>query len=287
MPVIQCPLCDYATPDSSETIAVAVFNAHATSHMPSSTTPAQATPAAPRGPKLERPKVDIGVSLEEWNVFTRRLDAFVVGSGLDPNDYSAQLFQCAGVELGDAILKMDRNIVNGPTDTLLSTMKRLAVIAVAPGVLRSELMQMRQARDETFRTFAASVHGKAETCGYINESCTRKCDFTQSMVKDVLIAGIYDIEIRRDVLSMPDILGKTINDIISIVEAKETARNAMPLGSAAAMSTFKRNQRTAPPTTSENAPTSTNRSQTALCPQCEKSYALYMEGTTGWNMKLN
>ena len=89
-----------------------------------------------------------------------------------------------------------------------------------------------------FRNYATDVHGKAETCGYINESCEKKCDFTHSMVKDVLIAGIYDVQIRRDILSRPDILNKSTNDIISLVEAKATARNAMP-GSADAMSTFK------------------------------------------------
>ena len=168
MPSIECPRCDYVTPnpDTPESIAIAIFNAHVTSH-----SSAPAAPAAPRGPKLLRPTVDIGVSLEDWNVFTRRLNAFVIGSGLDPHNYSSQLFQCAEKELGDAILKMDSEIVNGPTDILLATMKRLAVIAVAPGALRSELMQMRQSRDETFRTFAASVHGKAETCGYTNNSC--------------------------------------------------------------------------------------------------------------------
>ena len=104
MPTISCPRCDYVTPESPESIAVAVFNAHVTSHMPTSTTTiAPAAPTAPRGPKLERPMVDVGVSLEEWNVFTRRLDAFVIGSGLDPQNYSSQLFQCAGKELGDAI----------------------------------------------------------------------------------------------------------------------------------------------------------------------------------------
>ena len=141
MPAIQCPLCDYGTPaDSSEAVGIALLNAHATSHLPNNNT-APVVQTTARGPKLERPKIDVGVSLEEWNVFTRRLDAFVTGSGLDPANYSAQLFQCAGEELGDAILKMDSTIVSGPTNTLLATMKRLAVIAVAPGVIRSELMQ--------------------------------------------------------------------------------------------------------------------------------------------------
>ena len=42
-------------------------------------------------------------------------------------------------------------------------MRRLAVIAIATGVLRTERMQMCQMRDESFRSFAARVRGKDDT----------------------------------------------------------------------------------------------------------------------------
>ena len=280
---IQCPRCEYITPDDlSEAVDIAVFNAHVTAHMPTTTAAPVTTPApARRGPKLERPKVDTGVSLEEWNVFARRWDAFVLGSGLEADDCASQLFQCAGGELGDDILKMDPAVLTRPTQDLFSVMKNLAVIAVAPGVLRAELMQMHQDRDETFRTFAAKVRGKAETCGYTNHDCREACDFTQSMVKDVLVAGTFDLDIRREVLSTDGILLKTINEIISLVESKETARNALP-STSAALSQFKRNQRTSK--FQDKKPTSGN-TQTVPCPDCGKTYALFTEGSTGWNSK--
>ena len=59
-----------------------------------------------QGPKLERPKVNFGVTLEKWNIFKRRWDVFVSGSGLDPDASSSQLFQCAG----DSLLKTDPSI---------------------------------------------------------------------------------------------------------------------------------------------------------------------------------
>ena len=169
---LNCPICNFVTGDDvSDAAAIALLTIHGHTHAPNAN-PAPAAIAAPRGPKLDRPKVNVGVSLEEWNMFARRWDAYVVGSSLDPNNCSAQLFQCAKEELGNALLKMDSTIVSQPTATLLAAMKRLAVIAVAPGVVRSELMQMRQDRDQTFRTFAAAVHGKAETCGYRNQECS-------------------------------------------------------------------------------------------------------------------
>ena len=189
---------------------------------------------------MERPKVDIGISQEEWNVFERRWDAFVLGSGLDPLSSSTQLFQCAGVALGDSLLKSDPTSVAKPTTELMSTMKSLAVIAVATGVTRSELMKMHQERDEQFRSFAARVRGKAEICDYTTAcTCTRIVNFTDCIIKDILVSGIADIEIQREILGTIGILEKPVNDIISLVESKEMARNALP-SSLSGISHFKR-----------------------------------------------
>ena len=70
-----------------------------------------------------------------------------------------------------------------------------------------ELVRMQQERDESFRAFAARVRVKAETCAYTTK-CTsttslREVDFTDSIIRDVLIAGIADLDIRREVLGRP------------------------------------------------------------------------------------
>ena len=83
---------------------------------------------------------------------------------------------------------------------VMAAMKSLAVFVVATGVMRAERVRMQQERDESFRTFAARVHGKAETCAYTTKcTCLREVDFTDSIIRDVLIAGIADLDIRRDV----------------------------------------------------------------------------------------
>ena len=133
------------------------------------------------GPKLERPKVDSGLSQEDWNLFIRRWDAFVTGSGLDPNDCSTQLFQCTRQALGD--LRSNPGIMNRPTDELLAQMKSLAVVAVSTCVTRTELMNMTQQRDEQFRIFASRVRGKAETCNYKTKcTCNNTVDFTDFII---------------------------------------------------------------------------------------------------------
>ena len=102
-----------------KSVAIAVFNAHVTEHMPAAApVPAQTAPA-PRGPKLECPKVEMGGSMEEWNVYERRWDAYVAGSGLDAANCASHLFDCAGEELKNIILKMDSTILSRPTTELL------------------------------------------------------------------------------------------------------------------------------------------------------------------------
>jgi len=282
MVVIQCPIpgCGYATPEVSESIAIALLTTHTTQH----TAPAPVASEISKGPRLDRPKVEMGVTPEEWNIFTRRWDAFVHGSGLNADNCSSQLFQCAGPALGDCLLKSYPNIVTRPTVEVLAAMKSLAVVVIAIGVARAELVTMRQSRDEPIRAFASRVRGKAETCAYVTQcTCALSVDFTDCIIKDVILAGISDLDIRREVLSMASILEKSVNDIISLIESKEMARNAMP-HSNSAISSFKRQQRhVAPKSSNENNVPDTSSS--AQCAECNKSFSPFVRTSRGLNSK--
>ena len=194
MVVIECsvPNCTFTTADVSEALAIALLSNHDLAHRNPAPTVADAAPAptAPGGPKLERPKVDIGITTEGWNVFTRRWEVFKSGSGIDDASAPSQLFQCAGTELGDSLLKANPNAASGTLTELLAAMRSLAVIPVATCVLRTELLQLRQERDEPFRTFTAKVRGKAESCSY-NAMCTcsASVDYTDHVIRDVILSA--------------------------------------------------------------------------------------------------
>ena len=140
------------------------------------------------------------------------------------------------------MLKVDSNIVSQPLKVLLAMMKALAVIPVALGVLRSELLYMKQAHDEAFRAFASRIRGKVDTCNFsTNNVCScgisSKVDYTDHMMRDILIVGIYNTEIRCDILRVEGITEKSINEVTSLVEKHEMARNAhMVSGSTSAIS---------------------------------------------------
>ncbi|XP_068753710.1 uncharacterized protein [Montipora capricornis] len=288
MVVIACtiPTCDFKTADVSEALAIALLANHGLAHqctLPNTTGPS--LPPVPRGPKLERPKVNTGVSTEEWNVFTRRWEVFRTGSGIDDQSAPSQLFQCAENELGDSLLKANPHAASNTLPDLLAAMRSLAVIPVATGVLRTELLQLRQERDEPFRAFTARVRGKAETCALSTQcECGKNVDYTDHVIRDVLLNGISDPDIRREVLETKNVLQTPVNDVIALVENKEMARNALPSSTLSAVSSFKRQQE--PPKEPPSAnPSQADQAKQAACPDCKNLFKIFTEGTRGWNTK--
>ena len=275
MVVVQCsiPGCTYETTDAETGVVIALLNLHALSHT-------QAThPPTPPQPKLDRPRIDIGVEEEVWNGFIRRWEAYKTGSGIVEATASMQLFQCASESLGDLILKADPDIQSKPVKEVRRIMQTFAVIPVAIGVRRAELMQLRQAPDELFRTFSARVKGKAETCLFTTSgSCTCgeavQADYTTESVRDVLLAGIADIDIRREALSTRDMQNKSINDVIAFVESREMARNATPNSALSAISTFKRKQ-----LPNVNKTPETNKP--VPCPDCGTKFQMFKQRANG------
>ena len=277
---LKCPVpdCSYKTDKVSEIVAVALLTAHTTTHQSSAQSSVQ------HSPKPERPAIDIGITAEEWKLFERRWRIFATSTNISGNHAATQLFQCASTRLGDAVLRVNDDITRQTEQEMLKLMKSLAVIPVALMVVRSELLSLRQAADEAFRSFFARVRGKAEICSFTTESkcgcgTTNVVDFTEIMVRDVIIAGIYDEDIRRRLMSVNDLCKKSSNQIISLVEAEEMARNATSNSTVAT---------TIGNTTTPKTPTppiTDLKKDKASCPQCSKAYFKYKKGRYGWNKK--
>eukprot|EP00794_Sanderia_malayensis_P015539 gene15539-17124_t len=249
MVIVQCsvPSCTFTTEDVTEALAIALLNNHGLAHQNMS-------------------------------------DAFRSGSDIDGPSAPPQLFQCAGPALGDSLLKANPQVTSQSLEHLLSAMRSLAVIPVATCILRTDLLQMHQERDESFRAYSARVRGKAETCSYGAKcECGKVVDYTDHIIRDVLLNGIYDTDIRREVLGSLDILNKPINDVIALVEQKEMVRNALPTSNLSAMSAFQRQKKT--PTSPMPTPSQADQNKESTCPQCNSSFKLFTQGARGWNTK--
>ena len=177
-----------------------------------------------------------------------------------------QLFQCASQQLDDAILRLDNDISEKSEDELLATMKSLAVIPVATMVLRAELFAMKQNCDEVFRSFFTRVRGKADICSYsIQHRCqcgqSNEVNFTEIMIRDVVIAGIYDEYIGRRIMGIRGLCDQSANDIVALVEAEEIARDSVPQAHHAAANADAKSKKSF-----------TGTQQKIPCPQCRKTF---------------
>ncbi|CAJ1061306.1 PREDICTED: uncharacterized protein LOC104944096 [Xyrichtys novacula] len=123
MAVVECsaPDCAFKTDDVSEALAIALLTNHGLAHQraPYVATDPMLAPA-PQGPNLDCPRVDVGVSIEEWNVFIRRWEVFRSRSGIGNAQAPFQLFQCAGPELGDSLLKANATVASGSLPDLIT-----------------------------------------------------------------------------------------------------------------------------------------------------------------------
>ena len=288
---LQCPIpgCTYETGSVSEPVAVALLTAHTTVH---STAPSPVHNA----PKLERPRIDMGISAEDWQLFENRWELFKKSSNIPPEHLSTQLFQCATQQLGDATLRLERDVSKKSEKDLLLSMKSLAVIPVATMVRRAELLAMRQNRGEPFRSFFVKVRGKADICSY-SMTCKCECgksnyvDFREVMIRDVIVAGIYDEDIRRKAMGVKNLCEKPINEIVSFVETEEMARDSIPQRSNSTQHTD--GYKTQASTAATNVKTQAEQSQKGrdeqrkkiACPLCHKLFYPYKKGRFGWNKK--
>ena len=143
-----------------------------------------------------------------------------------------QLFQCCEGDLGDNSLRSNPDATRGTEDELLAAIKSLSVIPVAKSVRRSNLLAVKQDHSENVRSFYARINGKAATCTYTmncpSNTCQQRVDFTDMIVKDVLISGLSDDDIRKDVLGWSELDTKNVKDgccVVHRIKRNGTRRN--------------------------------------------------------------
>ena len=255
MPEIGCPIdgCTYTTGDVDAAIAAALLVIHNNAHV--STSNASGAPAATRqkAPQIERPKISGGSSEETWNAFLQRWSMFKTGTDLSAAEKVQHLFQCCDDDdLGDSILRGAPSSVAGNEEQLLAVVKKFAVVPVAICIRRAELIACRQDHGENIRSFYANLKGKAATCMYATKcpipTCGAAVEFTDIIVKDVMIAGLVDEEIKKEVLGWAPLDEKDVDATVTLIEAKEMARDALnrPL-SHSAVSSYKKKKFEAAP----------------------------------------
>ena len=232
--------------NDSEGIAIALLTSHNNTHVQSTVN--NSRQAHSKAPQIARPELKQDVSAEEWYSFKEEWKRFKRIINIPQGELADQLFQCCDRPLGRLLLKENPDVIDAGEDVLMEAMKKMAVLQVATSVRRTKLLVTKQEHGQLFREFYANVRAAASTCEFVIK-CPHQCcvargniDYTSSVVKDIIVAGIADAEIRKDVLGHPDLDTKSDKDIVRLVEEKEIARNACNVtrSDVAGMSSYRR-----------------------------------------------
>ena len=243
----QVPDCTYVAENDSEGIAIALLTSHNSTHLQLQ---AMAMPRRSylKAPQISRPELKQDIPAEEWYTFLEEWKRFKKIIEIPQDELADQLFQCCDRPLGWLLLRENPEIVEEGETQLLAAMKRMAVLQVATSVRRARLRAMTQEHGQLFREYFANVRAVANTCEYLVK-CPHPCcanlapvDYTTNVVKEVLIAGIADVDIHKEVLGHSELDIKSDKDIVKLVEEKEIAKNACGISrsSVSALSSYRK-----------------------------------------------
>lgn len=228
-PPVKCPFpdCEYQTAGGvAEQIASALLNIHALVHNPQSGTSSSSTTKV-KAPRMDRPLISLESTAEDWLIFVRKWDLFKKNAAIGVAEATNHLWQCCEGPLADALFKQVDDFSKVDEKTLLGIIKSLAVVHICSSVRKAKLLLSRQDHGQPIRAFATNVMGTARICSFSikcsNVDCNQINDYTPDIVKHVVISGISDDEIRKDILSIVDLDEKSLDETIAVIESKEMA----------------------------------------------------------------
>lgn len=243
MPAVRCPVtgCEFTTDDLDAAIVVQLLQMHSTAeHSTSQTVKVE---------KVKRPTVSSGGSGEEWSYFLTRWKEYVSATKVTGQEKIIQLLECCDDSLRrDLTRSAITSLAEATEESVLTSMKKLAVREENMMVARFTLNNMTQDNDEPIRAFGARIKGQANVCKFVLQckKCNTDVHYTDEILRDVLARGLNDSEIQLDLLGNPN-QEMPLEEMFKFIEAKEAGkRSAITLthsqSAAATHSFYKRNK---------------------------------------------
>lgn len=287
MPSFKCSWtnCTYTTEDTETNVALQLLTIHDGTHRAGAPAPATNTTAAE---KVKRPAIGSAGTSEEWSYFVQRWEDYKQATRLTGNDIIYQLLECCEESLRRDLSRNYGRLNNETEQNVLAHMKTLAVRPENILVARVQLQSLTQDRDEPVRAFCARLRGQARVCNFTDQKlceCSKTIDFDYSevMVRDSLIRGLCDDEIRLEIVGQPQ-QNMTLGDVLQLAEAREsgrrtagrlinatTATSTAPSLNAAATSTYRRHNNSQRQQQNPTGNQQTSSTSLSFCRYCGKT----------------
>ena len=229
MAPIKCPAPNCPTTWPSETapeVLLRLIDLHERTAHPITTPATGPMTTGVKAEKVKRPIVSVSGTSEEWEYFKQRWQEYKLATRLTGSDIIFQLLECCDDALRKDLSRSFTNLTSCSETTLLDNIKTLAIRQENVMVARLQLQQMHQDRDEPARAFAARIKGQASVCQFdVKCECSKSVSYSEQMIRDTLIVGLADDDIRLDVLGQSD-QEMSLDKTIRFIEAKESGKRS-------------------------------------------------------------
>ena len=182
-----------------------------------------------RPEKFPRPEIKMDASTECWTEFETVWKRYKEEYSLTGNRLINQLYACCSEEMRTAVSRLTGGTQFSKSEKdLLDVMRSLAVRYQNPAVHVQEFLQVTQLQDESVRHCLTRLRGIASRCNFSvkcpEDGCQqRDISYADQMIRFKLISGLYDSEIKEDVLSCEE---KSLEETVKFIEAKESGKIA-------------------------------------------------------------
>ena len=228
---VQCsaPGCNHSFGTATGQPLTALIELHArTAHPP----PAAPQPTTVKAEKVRRPVITSQGTTEDWSYFSSRWEEYKAATKIAGADVVYQLLETCEETLRKDLTRSYGTLVGETEENVLRFIKILAIRPENVMVARVKLQNLHQERDEPVRSFVARLRGQAGVCNF---SKTKRChchcreevtlDFSDDMVRDALIRGLEDEEIRLHILGQAN-QDMTLEETLQLAEAQECGRRS-------------------------------------------------------------
>ena len=233
---------------------------------------AQAAPAdrRPRPPPLQPPRLETQCSEARFEVFKLEWEFYRRSVEMPAGSESSYLLGCLPEEVRKDVQAATNNAHTMTEEQLLATVKQYAVLQRAVSSMKMDLYGMKQDDGEPIRKFYARVQNLARQCQLTVPCPEIGCrnhtapfiSYADEIVKQVVLCGIADQDIKKEVLGTTGINAKSLTETLGLIEDKETAaRSTVNNGAAAHTTTYKK-----------IAASDKRLQSTGKCEKCAKSF---------------
>ena len=243
MPPITCPKsrCTFKTDDLSEAMALKMVELHLLSEHEVETKEKATKQAVAKAEKVRRPEVSPDMTEERWAYFMSRWTAYKKGCGLAGEDAVDQLLECLAEPVREDHYRQFAGVEVADEKTTLDQIRQVAVRKANRAVIRERMGTTKQERGETARKFAGRVRALAVVSGLeVSCECGKKVSYVDETIKDKVIGGLADVEVKTAVLGHKEVNTWTLDEMMDYIEAKEAGKVSVSLmggqASAAAVS---------------------------------------------------